>query len=164
MEASLDLLLIDVPERIHTERLILRCQQPGDGAALNAAVSETLDQLAPWMPWAQALPSERESEAICRRMNARFRLRQDLTLFIFERRGDDAEGDFIGEAVRALTAMAFDTLAARRVDIRMDAANAASRRVAERCGFALEGVLKREALTPQGEPRDTCVYARVPEA
>ena len=31
-------LLIDVPERIETERLLLRCPQPGDGPALNAAV------------------------------------------------------------------------------------------------------------------------------
>ena len=56
MEASLDLLLIDVPERIHTERLILRCPQPGDGAALNAAVAETLDAWrAGWLEQAQAL-------------------------------------------------------------------------------------------------------------
>jgi RimJ/RimL family protein N-acetyltransferase len=68
---------------------------------------------------------------------------------------------FVGEAVRALTAMAFDALGARRVHIRMDALNAPSRRVAERCGFALEGVLQSEALSPRGEPRDTCVYARV---
>ena len=191
MEFSLEPLLIDVPERIHTERLILRCPRPGDGAALNRAVAETLEQLKPWMPWAQAMPSERESEATCRRMNGMFRLRQDLTLFMFERRGDDAEGDFVGgtglhrmnwtlrsfevgywcrrshmglgftgEAVRAVTAMAFEALGARRVDIRMDARNEPSRRVADGCGFALEGVLRGEGLTPQGAPRDTCVYAR----
>jgi RimJ/RimL family protein N-acetyltransferase len=192
MDASLDLLLIDVPERIVTERLILRCPQPGDGAALNAAVAESLESLRPWMPWAQGLPGERESEATCRRMNGRFRLRQDLAMFLFERREGDAEGDFVGgtglhridwalrsfevgywcrrshaglgftgEAVRALTAMAFHALGARRLQIRTDAANGASRRVAERCGFVLEGVLRSDALTPQGEPRDTCVFARV---
>lgn len=192
MEPSLETLLIEVPERIVTERLILRCPRPGDGAAVNAAVAETIETLRPWMPWAQGVPGERESEATCRRMNAHFRLRTDLPMFIFERREGDTEGDFVGgtglhridwalrsfevgywcrrshaglgftgEAVRAITAMAFHTLRARRVHIRMDAGNAASRRVAERCGFTLEGVLRQEALTPRGEPRDTCVYARV---
>lgn len=192
MDPSLELLLIEVPERIVTERLILRCPRPGDGAAVNAAVAETIDSLRPWMPWAQAVPSERESEALCRRMNVHFLLRQDLPMFIFERRECDAEGDFVGgtglhrldwaarsfevgywcrrshtglgfvgEAVRAITAMAFHALRARRVHIRMDANNAASRRVAERCGFTFEGILRQDALTPQGEARDTCVYARV---
>lgn len=63
------------------------------------------------------------------------------------------------EAVRLLTALAFDRLAARRVEIRCDARNVKSRAVAERCGFALEGVLRRDALGVDGQPRDTCVYA-----
>ena len=46
MQASLELLSIDVPERIHTERLIPRCPQPGDGAALNAAIWLLLTRLS----------------------------------------------------------------------------------------------------------------------
>ena len=76
----MDALLIDVPERIDTERFILRCPQAGDGATLNAAILDTLDDLRPWMPWAQAAPLLDESEAYCRRNHARFRLREDLTV------------------------------------------------------------------------------------
>jgi RimJ/RimL family protein N-acetyltransferase len=33
--------------------------------------------------------------------------------------------------------------------------------VAERCGFTYEGCLRRDALTPAKEARDTRVYAKV---
>lgn len=188
----MDPLLIDVPERIETERLILRCPQPGDGAAVNAAVCESLDALRPFMPWAQAAPSLDESELVCRRAQARFRLREDLVLSMFERAADGSEGRYIGgsglhrilwdvrrfeigywcrssctgqgfatEAVRSLNRFAFDQLGARRVEVRMDGNNERSRRVAERAGFTFEGVLRSDSLTPQGDVRDTRVYARV---
>ncbi|HEY9024241.1 MAG TPA: GNAT family protein [Burkholderiaceae bacterium] len=188
----MDPLLIAVPERLETERLILRCPQPGDGAMVNEAVRESLAELGPYMPWAQAAPGLDESEALCRRNQARFRLREDLPYWIFERDAAGGEGRYIGgtglhriawdvrrfeigywcrtscqrqgyitEAARSLLRMAFDRLAARRVEVRMDDHNAASWRVAERLGFTLEGILRQDSLTPQGEPRDTRVYARV---
>jgi len=187
-----DPLLIDVPERLLTERFIARCPQPGDGAAVNAAVCETLAELRPWMPWAQTVPTLDESESHARRAQARFRLREDLVMFIFERLPGDREGSLLGgtglhrmnwavrsfeigywrraghaqrgvitEVVRGVSRMAFDSLAARRVEIRMDTNNLASRRVAERAGFSFEGVLRQDGMTPTGEPRDTCVYSRV---
>jgi len=188
----MDPVLIDVPERVLTERFIARCPQPGDGATVNAAVCETLAELRPWMPWAQTAPTVDESELHARRAQAKFRLREDLVMFIFERLPGDREGALLGgsglhrmdwaarsfeigywrrtghtqrgvitEIVRALSRMAFDTLAARRVEIRMDTNNLASRRVAERAGFTFEGVRRQDGVTPTGEPRDTCVYSRV---
>lgn len=65
------------------------------------------------------------------------------------------------EAVRLLVALAFDRLAARRVEIRCDTRNVRSRAVAERCGFELEGVLRRDALGVDGDVRDTAVYSRI---
>lgn len=67
----------------------------------------------------------------------------------------------VSEAVRLLTALAFDRLGARRVEIRCDVRNLKSRAVAERCGFELEGILRRDALGVDGAPRDSCVYARL---
>jgi RimJ/RimL family protein N-acetyltransferase len=183
-------LLESVPDLIVTDRLILRSARVTDAPALNAAVCESLEDLSAYLPWAQAAPSLERSEADCRRMQAKFLLREDLPLFIFERAGGDAEGDFVGgtglhridwtvrrfevgywcrtaqrgrgcvtEAVRALTRVAFERLRARRVEVRMDETNLASRRVAERAGFSLEAVLRSESLNPRGEARDTRVYA-----
>lgn len=89
-------LLIEVPERVETARLLLRPPRPGDGAMLCAAVGETLAELAPWMPWAQAAPTPQDSELQCRRMHAKFTSREDLVYFMFERAADGAEGAFVG--------------------------------------------------------------------
>ena len=188
----MEALLEPVPESLTTPRLVIRCARPGDAAALNAAVAESMDALRPYVPWARDTPSLAQSEADCRRMLARFLLRDDLPMFIFERDADGREAGFIGgtglhridwavrrfeigywcrssrvgkgfigEAVAAITRGAFEQLHARRVEVRMDDDNQRSWRVAERAGFALEGVLRSESLTPTGEPRDTRVYARV---
>ena len=92
----MDPLLIDVPERIETPRLVLRAPRPGDGAALNAAVCASIDALRPWMPWAGAAPTPAQSEAWCRTMAARFALREELTLLIFERLADGGAGALAG--------------------------------------------------------------------
>jgi RimJ/RimL family protein N-acetyltransferase len=42
-----------------------------------------------------------------------------------------------------------------------DVANLASRRVAERCLFALVGILRQERRATDGSLRNTCVYARL---
>jgi RimJ/RimL family protein N-acetyltransferase len=187
-----DPLLIDVPERILTRRLVLRPPRKGDGAALCEAVQASLDDLRPWVPWARVEPTPADSEAYARRMQARFRLREDLPFLILERDSAGRDGRVLGatglhhidwtvprleigywrrsghggqgivtEAVRALARMAFDALRAERVEIRMDDRNVASRRVAERAGFTLEGVLRRDCRTAGGGLRDTRVYARV---
>lgn len=188
----MDPLLIEVPERIETGRLVLRAPGRGDGALVNAAIEATLAELAPWMPWAGAMPSVDESEIHCRRQQAKFILRDDLAWLIFERTAGGGEGVLVGgtglhridwalgrfeigywrragwegrgfvtEAVAALTRLAFDALAARRVEIRMDDNNVRSQKVAERAGFTLEAVLRFDSVSPQGEPRSTRVYARV---
>ncbi len=66
----------------------------------------------------------------------------------------------VSEAVQLLTALAFDTLRAQRVEIRCDVRNTRSRAVAERCGFELDGILRRDALAVDGSVRDTAVYSR----
>ena len=185
-------LLEDVPERIETERLILRIPNGRDAPALNAAVCESLGDLRVFMPWAQTAPSLAQSHAECRRMQAKYLLRDDLPLFMYDRRADGSEGDFVGgsglhridwtvrrfelgywcrssrqgrgyvtEAAQALTRFAFERLQARRVEVRMDDTNERSWKVAQRAGFALEGVLRSDSLKPLGAARDTRVYALI---
>lgn len=181
-----------MPTRLETERLTLRCPQPGDGPAVHAAQTESLDELRRWMPWAQSAPQVDEAEAYCRRMQARFILREDLVWLAFERATGGGEGRFVAavglhrmdwavrrfeigywrrsgcggrgyvtELTTALARLAFDRLDARRVELRMDDSNAASWKVAERCGFTLEALLRGDGLTPAGDIRSTRIYARV---
>ncbi len=188
--ATPDPILIEVPEAIKTERLLLAAPRAGIGPALAVAIAESMGQLKPWMPWAQQVPSFEDSEAVVRRQCADFIARRDLAYQIYDLapegrrllggcglhrldwtlRGFEigywirasAQGQgLVSEAVRALTAMAFEQLRARRVEIRVDDVNLRSRAVAERCGFELEGILRRDSLTPAGELRNTCVYARL---
>ncbi len=191
----MDPLLIDVPERIETERLVLRVPRAGDGAAVNEAIRVSLAELAPWLPWARrdadASTSRRRTAGASRRASSCARTsscscscarpdrrarascvgaaglhRIDWTRAPL--RGRLLAQDRLRAAAAssprrwsALGRLAFDTLGARRVEIRMDDANVRSSEVAERAGFTLEAVLRFDSLTPQGEPRTTRVYARV---
>lgn len=94
-----DPLLLDFPDEFETERLIIRAPRPGTGALMNAAICESIKELRPWMPWAQTEPTIEESEAVCRRAQARFLLREDLTLHLWLKDGTPfglSQGTFVG--------------------------------------------------------------------
>jgi ribosomal-protein-serine acetyltransferase len=181
-----DPMLLDLPAQIVTERLSIVPPSPGDGTMLNRAITESFAELQQWMPWAARLPSVEESERYVRDAAANYLRRADLPLFLRERVSGEFIGasglhridwsvprfeigywcrtsrvgrGYITEAVVAITRFAFDVLHAERVEIRTDTANTRSWRIAERLGFKLEGVLRRDTRTPQGELRDTRVYA-----
>jgi RimJ/RimL family protein N-acetyltransferase len=176
-----------VPDALETERLVLRSPMPGDGAALNAAVIESFDELRVWMPWAHRLPTVEETEAhVCSARGA-YLERTDLPLLIFLRdsgtligatglhrmdwqvprfeigywirKGYSGKG-YVTESVRALTKFAFDLLQAQRVEIHCSEQNVRSQRVAERSGFLLEARLKKHRRGAGDTVEDTLVYAR----
>ncbi|HEX2690569.1 MAG TPA: GNAT family N-acetyltransferase [Kofleriaceae bacterium] len=182
--------LLDIPDAIATERLILRSPMPGDGPAMNEAILDTWDALHPSMPWARERPTVDETEEIARRFRAHFITRTDLPMFMFLhdrpavvgstglhrmdwsiprfeigywiRRGYEGQG-YVSEAVRGLTRFAFRTLRAQRVEIHCSHRNQRSQRVAERCGFLLDGRLRNHGREATGELRDMLVYSLVPE-
>ena len=89
-------ILIDVPERLDTERLILRAPRAGDGALVNEAICASQAELAPWMPWAGTAPTLAESEAHCRRQQGRFILREDFVWLLLRRGDDGSEAELVG--------------------------------------------------------------------
>jgi RimJ/RimL family protein N-acetyltransferase len=91
-----DPVLIQIPEQIVTERLVLAAPRPGLGQALNAAVCESLENLKPWMPWAQTAPSIEESEAVIRHMQADFIARRSLTYQIYQKVDAGGRGQLLG--------------------------------------------------------------------
>jgi [ribosomal protein S5]-alanine N-acetyltransferase len=64
-------------------------------------------------------------------------------------------------AVRLLGDWALAALALPRLQLRIDPANAPSIRVAERCGYRFEGVL-RSVFELRGERVDSAMYSRLP--
>ncbi len=185
----MDPILLDLPEAIHTPRLILRWPRPGEGAELNAAIAETIHELKEWMPWAQEMPSAEDSEANVRRAHAKIILREDLRVSIYDRAtGKFAGGSglhrinwdvpsfeigywvrscfagkgYIKESTNALTRFAFAYLKAKRVEIRCNSRNERSLGVMKSLGFEYEGCLRNEDTHCKGEgTRDTLVYARL---
>jgi RimJ/RimL family protein N-acetyltransferase len=77
---------------------------------------------------------------------------------------DGAEGKgYVSEAVRALTKVGFETLAANRIQIQCDARNVRSMHVMEAAGYVREALFRRDELTHLGEVRDTLMYGMTPE-
>lgn len=190
--AMFDPVLLDLPVEIRTSRLLLRPPRRGDGAALHEAIVETLPELRRYLaslPWVAAEQTPDSAETFCRHAGSNFIARRDLPFFMFEHEGGRLIGacglhrtvwttpktevgywcrrtamgaGLVSEAVQAIVPYAFAHIGAVRVELVTDARNAASRRVAERCGFTLEATLRHERRAPDGTLRDMCLYARWP--
>lgn len=176
------------PETVATARLWLRAPRPDDAPELHAAVLESLPELRPYMSWATPGYTLGECEANTRAAIAKFAAGEALRYHFFDKASGQFVGNasfhhidphvpklelgywlrtrrwgegLMREAVSALAEMAERELGALRLEIRCDARNLRSARVAEACGFGLEGVLRNESRDPQGRLRDTRLYARV---
>ena len=183
-------ILRDFPDAFESERLLIRSPRPGDGAAVQEAIQESLAELLPWMPWAHEPQSVDASESFARLAHANFAARRDLPLFLFRR--DD--GMFVGgsglhdlnwsvpsfgigywvrtslagqgfatEATVRIAEFAFDELAAVRVEIWCDAANERSAAVAQRAGFGFEARMQRNRRNTTGELADSLCFVRLRE-
>ena len=153
---------------------------------INEAISESINELRPWMPWAQTTQSVAETETFARESALRFRNREELPLALFRKRDGFYVGNsglhridwdvprfeigywvrtslqgngYITEAVNGITKFAFEQLQAERMEIRCDARNERSAAVARRAGYVLEARLRRESRAVDGSLRDTLVFA-----
>jgi len=75
----------DFPDNFESERLLIRAPRLGDGKGVNEAILESLENLRPWMPWAQETPSPEATEENIRQAAADFLLRKDLRLHIYNK-------------------------------------------------------------------------------
>jgi RimJ/RimL family protein N-acetyltransferase len=188
----IDPTLLDLPTSIETARLLLRPPQAGDGALLHPALLESLPELRRFLasvPWVAAEQTLESAEIYCRTAQSNFIARKDLPFLIIERvtghlvgaaglhrmvwatpkaevgywgRTSRIGNGFISEAVSAVTQYAFNQLHVARVELITDEENMGSRRLAQRCQFMLEGILRNERRAPDGALRNTCIYARLP--
>jgi len=47
---------LSIPYKIQTPRLVIRCWQPGDAAAMKEALDTSLEHIRPWLPFAKDEP------------------------------------------------------------------------------------------------------------
>jgi len=192
LKPMLNPLLIDVPVRIETRRLMLRPPGMGDGALLHEALVESITELRRFLwflPWVAEEQTPDSAEIRCRTCEANFAARTDLPFLAFDKSSRRLVGSvglhrtdwqvprtevgywirpsatgngYASEGVKALVSWALDGLGAHRVELVTDEQNLASRKVAERCGFELEGIHRNVQRAPDGSLRNSCIYARLP--
>ena len=165
--------IVNPAYRIETERLVVRCYQPSDAQLLAESVTESLEHLKPWMPWAhnEPTPFEEKLEGV-KRFRGRFDLNQDYVYGIFNpeetkllggtglhtRIGDNqleigywihrdyANRGLVTEATAALIKVGFEIIHLHRIEIHCDPRNLASASIPRKLGFTHEGTLR--AKTP----------------
>ena len=76
-------ILMDFPETFETERLLIRSPLPGDSPEMYAAVSESIEELTPWMAWPKEHRTVDDSEASSRRARVAFLGRSELRLHLY---------------------------------------------------------------------------------
>lgn len=180
-------LLFDFPSEFYTDRLFIRMPKPGDGKVVYDAIQASIQELKPWMVFAQKEQTEEEIEESIRKSHIQFLQREDLRLLVFS----NETGEFIAsaglhrinwgipqfeigywidsrfsgkgymvEAAKGITDYAFTELKANRVEIRCDSLNKKSRAIPEKLGFKLEGTLESASVAVDGNGlRDMCVFA-----
>lgn len=174
------------PYRIETERLVVRCYEPGDAANLKEAIDSSLEHLRPWMPWVRQEPQTLEQKIeLIEQFRANYETGENFTCGIFAAdetevlggtglhprigpggleigywiRGSATRRGFVTESSAALTRIAFEVCGADRVEIRIEPRNRASFGVPRKLGFIEEATLRRR-LPPYetGPLRDVTIF------
>ena len=180
-------MLLDLPDHLETTRLHLRCYQPGDGAMYYAASQrnrEHLQRFEAGNPLLE-LHSAEEGEILVRELAVEWAARRHFFWGAFEKSSGafvgqvyvgpvnwetpefevgyiadvDQQGKgYVTEAVRAVLNFIINDLRAHRVSLHCSEENSRSQRVAERCGFILEGRTREGHRAPDGHLENSLQY------
>ncbi|MBP9691945.1 MAG: GNAT family N-acetyltransferase [Alphaproteobacteria bacterium] len=181
-------LLLDLPEKIETPRLLLHMPQAGFGERLHQAIADGYEDYIKWLNWTPPIPTIQSVEEDCRKHHAEFILRDFIRYIIVEKSTDQVVGrcafpsfqanwiipqfgvsyfirrcqrmkGYGTEATHAMTLLAFRVLKARKVEIYCDAENVASCRVPEKLNFQLEYTQRGGWPRPDGQLAELKTYA-----
>ncbi|HUX79736.1 MAG TPA: GNAT family N-acetyltransferase [Alphaproteobacteria bacterium] len=160
-------ILIDLPERIETTRLILHMPQAGLGERLHQAMMDGYEDYVKWLNWTPLIPTIQSVEEECRKHHAEFILRDFIRYIIMEKsshhiigrcafpafqanwfipqfgisyfiRRSKRKKGYATEAAHAMTLLAFQVLGAKKVEIYCDAENLGSNKIPQKLNFELE--------------------------
>jgi RimJ/RimL family protein N-acetyltransferase len=177
------------PEEIDAGPVRLRRWRTEDAAVLARLVTDNLEHLRPWVPWARAAPTEAEEREFLQRAEAAWE-RRVVFAFAAEVPGAGPVGGMLLQArreapgtmeigywmaaacagrgyatasSRALTEAAFALPGVERVEIRCDEANGASAAVPRKLGFRLLEIIAREPTAPAHTGRGMIWAVALPE-
>ena len=182
-----DKMLLSIPTRIETERLYLRCYEPGDGPWFYAMSRRNRAHLLRYESEnvIMMVRDEPGAEATVSQLAADWAARKHFFLGAFDRAAGDfvaqvyvgpvnwalpeyeigyiADVDhqgrgFVTEAVRATLRFVFEPLQAHRVRLECSDTNTRSYRLAERCGLVREGHVRENRREPDGTFSGTLFY------
>lgn len=163
-----ELILLDLPDQIETDRLILRVSQPHDGKIVHPVFEASYEQIIQYLDWAHGQTAD-DTERYMRRSRADFIMRENYVFLMLNKTTSEFIGmcsghtrnetvpeyeigywqstalsgqGYMTEAVKAVTGYLFHYLHAERVMIRCDQNNLGSAGVARRAGFKDEGCLR----------------------
>lgn len=175
---------LEPPERLSTERLVLRLPRPGDAEAIfrGYAQDPEVTRYLIWSPHS----SLGETKAFLKQISAARAAGTEYTwAIVLERTGElvgmialrlaPPRADFgyviararwnagyATEAAGAVADWALEQPSIHRLWTVCDVDNTASVRVLEKLGMRREGVLRKWMIhSGSGEPRDCCCYARI---
>jgi ribosomal-protein-serine acetyltransferase len=180
-------MLLEIPMCFETERLILRCYEPGDGAWYFSMSQRNREHLLPFEAQNPALSihSEADAEILVRELIAQWVGRKSFFLGAFDKTtrefvaqiyvgpvnwelpefemgffvDKDQEGQgYITEAATSTVNFVFEHLKAWRIRMECDDTNERSIKVAERCGFVREGHIRQNKKNPDGTFSGTLIY------
>ncbi len=177
---------LNPPTEFTSERLLLRAYRPSDASQYFRAIRKNWDHLHEFMPEAmETAQSEADFEAFIRWQNDGWQQRNLFIFGIWEKATGGYVGEtylanadwhvpsielgyflvqaatgqgFATEAAHAALRYAFEQLHVDRLDLQCRVDNLASQRVAERCGFRLEGRQRLRHRKKSGEVVDRLWY------
>ena len=173
---------LNAPERIDTERLVVRPVREADlPALLEVNSNEEVTALLPYARWTaiddgrawldrmKAIEESGTAVQLVLVDKAAGQAIGTCLLFRFDEGSARAELGYVlgrahwgrglmGEALEGLLGHAFATMRLRRIEAEVDVRNRASSRVLGRLGFRREGVLRQRWFT-KGEARDVEIHA-----
>lgn len=158
---------LDLPTEFTSERLFMRIYRPGDGEMYLEAIRGNRDHLFEYLPEIlETMQNEADAEAVIGWQSMEWQKRNLFIFGIWERATGNYVGEIylanpdwhvpslelgyfvlrvsIGkgyavEAAQATLRYAFEQMHVSRLDLQCREDNLASQKVAERCGFRLEG-------------------------
>jgi [ribosomal protein S5]-alanine N-acetyltransferase len=185
-------MLLDLPARFETPRLTLRPYRPGDGAWYYHVSLRNRAHLLRYEAEnsLMRITSPEDAEAVVRDFAAHWMTRSMFMLAALDKENGEFMGQvyigvvnwevpefeigyiadaaheaqgYISEAVREALGFVFNHLQAGRLRLECDDSNLRSQHVAERCGFVLEGHIRRNKRAPDGSLTGTMHYGMLRE-